>query len=34
MTWHQTVAVGNLGGDPDLKFMQRRRRVQLQRRRQ
>ena len=22
MTWHQTVAVGNLGGDPDLKFMQ------------
>ena len=22
MTWHQTVAVGNLGGDPDLKYMQ------------
>ena len=22
MTWHQTVAVGNLGGDPELKFMQ------------
>ena len=22
MTWHQTVAVGNLGGDPELKYMQ------------
>ena len=22
MTWHQTVAVGNLGGAPELKFMQ------------
>ena len=22
MTWHQTVAVGNLGGDPDMKYMQ------------
>ena len=21
MTWHQTIAVGNLGGDPELKFM-------------
>ena len=22
MTWHQTVIVGNLGGDPELKYMQ------------
>jgi single-strand DNA-binding protein len=23
MTWHQTVIVGNLGSDPDLKYLQR-----------
>lgn len=22
MTWHQTIVVGNLGGDPELKYMQ------------
>ncbi len=22
MTWHQTVVVGNLGGDPELRYMQ------------
>lgn len=22
MTWHQTVIVGNLGGDPELRYMQ------------
>ena len=22
MTWHQTVIVGNLGGDPDLRYLQ------------
>jgi len=22
MTWHQTIIVGNLGGDPELKYMQ------------
>ena len=23
MTWHQTIVVGNLGGDPELRYMQR-----------
>lgn len=22
MTWHQTIVVGNLGGDPELRYMQ------------
>lgn len=22
MSWHQTIVVGNLGGDPELKYMQ------------